>query len=95
MNIGTEEGIVHDDHDPMTMCHCGNLPDVHQAQRRVAGAFNPYEFSLVRPDELRNIDLDARRERDLDVMGRGHFGKVAMGATIDVRDGNHMRALRE
>lgn len=60
LDVGTEEGIVYHDHDSMLMSNRGNRSYVHQAQRGIARAFDPNQLRLVRPYELRDIQLNAR-----------------------------------
>lgn len=60
LDVWTEKGIVYHDHDSVLMSNRGNRPDVHQAQCRIAGAFDPDQFRLLRPYELRDVKLNAR-----------------------------------
>lgn len=86
LNIRAQEGIVNHDHDPMTMRHRCHLSDIHQAQRRVTRTFDPDQFSLVRSNELSDIDLDTGGESDLDAMSSSYFGEIAMRAAVDIGD---------
>lgn len=95
LHIRTEKGIVHNDMNSMSMCYGCNFPNVHQTQRRIARAFNPDQFRLVRSNELGDIDLNAGRKGDLNAVGLGYFCEIAMGATVDIRYGHHMRASRK
>lgn len=60
LDVRAEKGVVHHDHDPMLMGNRGHGPDVHQAQSGIARAFDPDQFRLVWPYELRNIQFNAR-----------------------------------
>lgn len=79
----------------MFMCYGSNISNVYQTQRRIARAFNPDQFRLVRSNELGDIDLNTGRKGDLDAVGLGYFGEIAMGATVDIRYGDHMGASRK
>ena len=95
LDIWAQEGIVNDDHDPMTMRHSCHFSDINQAQRRITGALDPYKFGSVRSDELANIDFDARGKCNLDAMSSGYFSEVAMRSAVNIRDRNDVRALCE
>lgn len=92
LHIRAEEGIINNDMNAMTMCYGSNLSDVYQTQRRIARAFNPDQFRLIWSDELGDVDLNAGRKGNLDAVGLGYFCEIAMGATIDIGYGHHMRA---
>lgn len=84
LHIRTEKGIVYNDLNAMTMCYSSNLSDVYQTQRRIARAFNPDQFRLVRSNESGDIDLNAGRKGDLDAVRLGYFCEIAMGTTVDI-----------
>lgn len=86
LNVGAEEGIINHNHDAISVGHRGNVPNVDQAQGRIAGAFDPYQLGLIRTDELGHVDLNAGRKCDLNTMGCGDFGEVAMCTAIDIGD---------
>lgn len=86
LNIWAQEGIVNDDHDPMTMRHRCHFSNINQAERRITGTFDPDEFGLVGSNELGDIDFDTGGESDLDAMSSSYFGEVAMGAAVDIGD---------
>ena len=92
LDVGTEKGVVYYHHDAMLMCNGCNVPNIHKTQGGIAGRFDPDELRLVRPDHLCNIQFDARREGDLDAMSRSNFGKVSMGAAVDIGDRDNVRA---
>lgn len=95
LHIRAEEGIVYNDMNTMSMCYGSNFSNVYQTQRRIARAFNPDQFRLVRSNELGDIDLNAGRKGDLDAVGLGYFCEIAMGTTVDIRYGDHMGASRK
>ena len=92
LNVWAQEGVVHHDHDPMAVGDGGHGANVDETQGRVARALNPDELSLVRPNQLGDVEFDARRESHLDAVGGGHLGEVAVRAAVDVRDGYHVRS---
>lgn len=92
LDVWREEGIVHNDHNSMPVRNSSNGADIHQAQSRVAGRLNPDQLRLVGTDQVLNIQLDRRREGDVHAVGSGDLGEIAMGAAIDIRDGNDVRA---
>lgn len=49
LDVGTQEGIVYDDHYSVRMSHACNIPDIDQAKRRVARGFDPDQFRFVWP----------------------------------------------
>lgn len=86
LNIRAQEGIVNDDHDPMTMRHRCHFSDINQAQCRITRAFDPDELGLVGSDELGDINFDSRGESDLNAMSSGYLGEVTMCAAVNIRD---------
>lgn len=95
LNVGAEEGIIDHDHDAISVGHRGDVPNVHQAQSRIARAFDPDQLGLVRADEPGHVDLNARREGNLDAMGCRDLGEVAMRPAVDIGDRHDVRTLRE
>ena len=95
LNVGTEEGIIDHDHDAISVGHSGDVPNVNQAQRRIARAFDPYQLGFVRADEPGHVDFDAGRESNLNAMGCSNLGEVAMRTAVDVGNRHNVRALRE
>lgn len=86
LDVGTQEGIVYDDHDSVRMSHACNIPDIDQAKRRVARGFDPDQFRFVWPYQLGNVDFEARRECDLDAMRSCDFGEISVCTAVHVRD---------
>jgi hypothetical protein len=76
----------------MLMCYSRNSPNVYQAQSWVTRALDPDQFGVPWTDQFRNIDFEAGGKCYLNAVCRGHLGEVAVGPTIDVRDGYDMRA---
>lgn len=94
LDVGGQEGVVDDDEDAVLVGDGGDGADVDEAQRGVAGGLDPDEARLV-GDVLGNVDLDLGREGDLDAVGLGHLGEVAVGAAVDVGHGDDMAAGRQ
>ena len=82
--VGAQEGIVYNDHYSMRMGHACNVPNIDQAKRRVARAFNPDQFRFVRPYQLGNVDFEARRECDLNTMRRCNFCEISMCTAVHI-----------
>lgn len=79
----------------MLMGYCCNGTYVHQAKGGIAGALNPYQLCLVRPDQLGNVDFNAGRKSNLNAVCCCDLGEVAMSAAVDIRDRDNMGALCE
>lgn len=84
LNVRAEESVVYYNHDTMSMGNSRHGTDVYETQCGIAGALNPYELGLLGADKLRDVELNAWRERHLYSMGLGDFGEVAMGTAVDV-----------
>lgn len=84
LHVWTEKGIIDHYHDAVLMRYRSNFADVDQCQRRIAGAFDPYQFGFVRPYQIRNIDFDAWGEGDLNSMCRCNLCEVSMCTPIDI-----------
>lgn len=84
LDIGAQKGIVYDHHYSVRMSHACNIPNIDQAQRRVARAFNPDQLCFIRPDELGNVDFEARRECDLNAMRSCNLGEISVCTAINV-----------
>ena len=100
LDIRTEERIVNHNHDSMLMGDRSHIADINQPQSWVTWTFDPNELGLdpsvsVITDHPLDVDFEGRRESHFDAMSGGHLGEVAMRATVDVRDGNYMRARGE
>lgn len=65
--------------------------DVDEAQGRVGGRLDPDELGL-RGDVRRDVDLDLGGEGDFHAVGLCDLGEVAVGAAVDVRDGDDVGA---
>ena len=92
LDVGAQEGIVDNNHDSVLMGNGSHLADIHQPERRVRRGLDPDEFGLIWPDQLLDIGFDGRRECDMDAMGGSDLGEVAVGATVNVRNGHDVRA---
>jgi hypothetical protein len=83
LNVRAHEGVVHNHHDAVLMRNRRDLADVHQRQGRVRRRLDPDEL-CVGANELSDVNLDARAECNLDIVGQGYLGKVAVGSSVDV-----------
>jgi len=95
LHIGAEECIVDDHHDAMLMGFGRNSAYVHQTKGGIAGALDPYQFGLARPNQLGHVKFNAWREGDLNAVCCCNFGEISMCATIDVGDRDDMGTLCE
>lgn len=91
LDIGGQEGVVYNNEDAVLVGSGDDGSDVDQAERRVAGGLDP-DQPRVGGDVLGNVDLNLGREGDLDAVGLGDLREVAVGAAVDVRDGDDMAA---
>ena len=92
LNIGAQEGVINHDQNTVSVCNRSNLLNIDQAQGGVGRGFNPDQFRLVGADQFFNVKLDARRKGHMDAMGRSDLGKIPVGSTVDVGDGDDVRA---
>ena len=95
LDVWAQECVIHDNLDPMLMCHTSNLPNIHQTQCRIARTFYPYQFCLSGTYHLCDVKFDAWGKRYLDAMCGGDFGKVTMRATIHVGNRDDVGALSQ
>lgn len=95
LNVGAQEGVIDDNQDTVLVGHGSDLLDIDQAEGGVGGGFDPDQLGLVGADELLDVEFDARRESHLDTMGGGNLGEVPVGSTIDIGDGDDVRARGE
>ena len=94
LDVRGEEGVVDDDEDAMGVGSGHDGADVDQPERGVAGGLDPHELGVL-IDVLADVDLDLRREGDLDAVGLGHLGEVPVGAAVHVGHGDDVRARGE
>lgn len=92
LHIRTHKSVIHDHLNSICMRNLGNLLDIHQSQRRIRRRLNPDQLGIFGPDQLLHVHFDGRGESHLNAMGRSHLGEVSMRSTVDVGDGNNMRA---
>lgn len=92
LHIRTHKSVIYHHLNSIRMRNLGDLLDIHQSQRRVRRRLNPDQLSILRPDQLLHVHFDGRGESHLNTMGRSHLGEVSMRSTVDVGDGNNMRA---
>lgn len=67
----------------MLMRNVHDSSNINKTECRVTGALDPDQLRL-RPDEFRDIELNTRRERNLDTVGGGDLGEIAVRAAVDV-----------
>ncbi|CRK35398.1 hypothetical protein BN1708_006723 [Verticillium longisporum] len=91
LDVGGQERVVDDDLDAVLVGLGGDGAHVDETEGRVRGRLDPDELGLRR-DVGRDVDLNLGRESDLDAVGLGDLGEVAVGAAVDVRDGDDVRA---
>lgn len=91
LDVRRHEGVVNDDHDAVLVGNGGDLADVDEGQGRVRGRLDPDELG-VGADQLNDVDLDGGREGDFDIVCQRDLGEVAVGAAVDVGDGDDVRA---
>ena len=91
LHVGRHEGVIDDDHDAVLVGEGRNLADVDELQGGVRGRLNPDELG-VGLDQLLHVQLDRRRESDLDIVRQGDLCEVAVGAAVDIGDGDDVRA---
>ena len=91
LHVGGHEGVIDDDHDAVLVGEGRNLADVDELQGGVRGRLDPDELR-VGLDQLLHVELDGRRKRDLDIVRQGDLCEVAVGAAVDIGDGDDVRA---
>ena len=64
---------------------------IDQFQCGIAWCLDPDEFRLVGAYEFLDVEFDARGEGDLDAVGGGDLGEVAVRAAVDIGDGDNVR----
>lgn len=101
-NVGTElervleegrhEGVVDNELGVVLVGNLGNGLDVDETEGRVGGGLDPDELG-VGADGLGNVGSILEVDKgDLDVEGVGDLGEVAVGASVDVVDGDDVGA---
>lgn len=91
LHVGAHEGVVDDDEDAMAMGDVDDGADVDQAEGGVGGGLDPDELGLVGADQVLDVQLDGRGEGDVHAVGGSDLGEVAVGATVDIGDGDNVR----
>lgn len=91
LDVRGHEGVVDNNEDAVLVGSGDDGSNVDQAEGRVAGSLDPDQPGIG-GDVLGNVDLNLGREGDLDAVGLGDLGEVAVGAAVDVRDGDDMAA---
>lgn len=79
----------------MLMCHCRHGSYIHQAERRIAGRLDPYELRLIWPNKSFDISNYAGRKVDCYTMCVCNLCEIAMGAAVNIGDGDDVGSLGE
>lgn len=90
LDVRAHKGVVDHNEDAMAMRHGGHFLNIHETQGRVGRGFDPHQLRLG-SDQLLHIALQRGGEGDIDTVGGGHLSEVAMGATVDIGDGDDVR----
>lgn len=91
LDVRGHESVVDNNEDAVLVGSGDDGADVDQTEGGVAGSLDPDQPRLG-GDVLGNVDLNLGREGDLDAVGLCDLGEVAVGAAVDVRDGDDMAA---
>jgi hypothetical protein len=91
LDIGAHEGVVDNNKDTTLVGNIGNKSDIDQAKGGVGGGFDPDELSFG-ADQVLDLLLNARRERDIDTVRGGNLGEVTVSATVHIRNRDDVRA---
>lgn len=89
LDVGRQEGVVDDDHNAAGVGGGGDSADVDEAQGGVGGGLDPDELGGV-GNVLADVNLDLGGEGHFDAVGLCDLGEVAVGAAIDIGDGDDM-----
>ena len=91
LDIGAHKGVVDNNENTTLVGNIGNKSDIDQAKGGVGGGFDPDELSFG-ADQMLDLLLNARRERDIDTVRGGNLGEVTVSATVHIRNGDDVRA---
>lgn len=91
LDVGAHEGVVDDDEDAMATGDVDDGADVDQAEGGVGGSLDPDELGLVVADQVLDVQFDSRGEGDVHAVRSSNLSEVAVGATVDVGDGDDVR----
>lgn len=94
LHIWREERVVNNNKNVLCVRDGYDGGNVDQAKRRVARGLDPDQAG-IRGDVLVDVDLDLGCECDFDAVGHCDLCEVAVGAAVDVGDGDDVRAGRE
>jgi hypothetical protein len=92
LHVGTHEGIIDDDKDAVAAGDVDDGTDVDEAEGWVGGGLDPDELGLVGADQVLDVQLDGRGEGDVHAVGGSDLGEVAVGAAVDIGDGDDVGA---
>ena len=85
LNIGAHESVINNNQDTMAVSDVSDSTDVNKAESGVRGRLDPNELSL-RTNQTLKVLFNGGRESDLNTVGRGNLGEIAVGATVHVGD---------
>ena len=57
LDVWTQKGVIHNNHDPMSVCNGCNVSNVYQTQGRIAGTLDPNQLGIFWSDELFDVKL--------------------------------------
>ncbi len=94
LDVRGQKGVVNDDQNAVAVGDFDDLADVDQTQGRVTRAFDPDKAGIF-TDVLRNANFNLGGKGYLDSVGLGDLSEVAVGAAVDVGDGDDVGASSE
>lgn len=86
LNIGTHKGVVNDNQDTMAVGDISDGANIDQAESRVRRGLNPDELSLIWPNQILHMQLDAGRESHMHAVGGSHLGEVSVSSAVHIGD---------
>lgn len=78
----------------MFMSDIGNRLNINKRECRIRRSLNPNQLGILL-DHSTSVDFNCTSKGNTDAVGRSNLGEISMGPTIDIRDGNDMRAICE
>ena len=94
LNIRRQKGIINNHHDAMLMSDIGNRLNINKRECRIRRSLDPNQLCILL-NHSASIDFNCTSKGNTDAVGRSNLGEISMSATIDIRDGNDMRASCE
>lgn len=78
----------------MLMSDIGNRLNINKRECRIGRGLDPNQLGILL-NHGTSIDFNCTSKGNTDTVGRSNLGEIPMGPTIDIRDGNDMRASCE